>query len=198
MKRIFSSRSGITVLETIIVLIIGSLIISGIWVTYSQLGLNDKIRRTITAVDKTTIATREFLASRNNVPVDLSLQMHNRDLMPAEVSFSNIVGNQANYTSPLGANFVVTSVPGPSQRLFFIRVTFNRNGAECQRLVSSIMGNFRMIKERGLASFSLGLMIRGEAVGGVPLTPDDVPEPSEIVTECSRTNAVGFYFAVRP
>ena len=201
MKKIFSSRSGITLLETVIVLIIGSLIISGIWITYSQLSLNDKVRRTALAIDKTVIATREFLASRDTVPTDLSNQMHNRNLMPSELIFEGGIGVGTiliPYISPFGTRFIVTSVAASTQRLFVIQIRFNIGSAECTRLVPLVMGNIGRARETGRAGFILGAITRGEAPTGAALVSGDILTPDEVLTACRGATAVSLYYYARP
>jgi len=191
--KILSNRSGMTILETIIVLIIGGLIISGIWVTYSEMSLNDKIRRTVNAIDKTTAKTRDFLSARTTVPADLSVRMHDQNLMPAELTFKSTAGNISTYTSPLSNDFYVTANI-TSDRMFFVRVAFKRGSRECQRLAPIMLGTDRGMNERGIVGYSLGTLIVGEQTN----IPRRTITPADLLQQCPLSSAIGFYFAVRP
>lgn len=195
--KILHSRSGMTLLETVIVLVIGGMIISGIWVAYSQMTMNEKIRRTVNVIDKTANATLTFLSSYNTVPADLSRMMYNQNLMPSEVVLQTLNPTLAIFYSPLGTSYYVADFAGSQGRMFVIRIGVNVGSNECQRLVPLIIGNMRMINERGIVGYAVGSKNVGQQQATGPLTTADIMSPQEIVQECQGADILRFFYGMR-
>jgi len=197
--KIILNRSGMTILETIIVLIIGGLIISGIWVTYSEMSLNDKIRRTQTAITKTAMVVRDFMSARTQFPANFSTTLHNQNLMPSELTFDAVNANTANYISPLNQRFYTNPVTqgALAHRAFYMHIAVKNNSQECARLLPKLIGNNRLIAEYGIIGYNVGSISRGAPYGDPP--PLEAPTPQEVLTICGgNTTFIGLHFAVRP
>lgn len=195
--KLISNRSGITLLETIIVLIIGGLIISGIWVAYSEAALNDKIRRTTVLIDKTATATWDYLSTRNEVPANLSLEMHEKNLMPSDLVVRQLTSGLAIYTSPLSMSFYVSSCAGCTTTRFVIRVGVT--STQCKRLIPAMIGNFGLVRERNIIGFAVGTISRGEQGNGARLEPGDLLTPDEIIEHCALSEGIfRLFYKLRP
>ncbi len=197
--KLISNRSGITLLETIIVLIIGGLVISGIWGAYSQISLNNKIQRTQNAISKTTANVRDFMVHRTQFPVQFSVMLHDQGLMPSELTFDNISGSTATYTSPLSQRFYVIPVTSGAvaQRAFYMHIGIRSGSLECKRLIPALIGTNRLITEQGIVGYSFGSIRRGQPFNDPP--PLAAPTPNEILTNCAAgTTFIGLHYSARP
>lgn len=186
MARIFGNQSGLTLIETISVLIIGALIIGGTWIGYAQIRMNDQVNRTIAVMDQTIQVTRDFLASRNTASAKLSRELVEGNMMPSDLTYKGVAGSNTTtvlsgynptdlisgeasaariFTSPLGHDFFVQypdgARVGPLIRFFEIRIGFVDTGtqklsAQCMQLLPKIIGSKQMMSNRGLVGYWYG------------------------------------------
>lgn len=225
MQRDSLNSRGLTLLETVMVLIIAGLIAGSIWVAYSKANVNDRVQRTISAIDKTINVTRDYMLTKNATllwPIPgsgtISQDLYSAGVMPTELSFEGIntgiaplVGMQATnvavFKSPLGFHYFMQ--PGPTASTFEIRVGFPEaasappfsNPDECMQLIPALIGNTRVMQDRGLVGWwyggatSITTQAGGGVAGSVPVPSFD---PTVVGNNCINANDIRLYFSVRP
>lgn len=149
--RRLSGQAGLSLVETVLVMVIASLILGGLWAAYAEIRLSNQVNDTVAAVDKTVQTVRELLATKATVPFNLAEQLYAQDIMPPELSYkgtttvlSSKLNGQCNtftnpqlcsnppvYTTPLGHEFFVqymdekgTWVSNATSRLFNVSIGF--------------------------------------------------------------------------
>lgn len=167
-------QAGLSLVETVLVLLVASIILGGVWVGYAQIRLTDQVNRTVIALDQTLQNTRDYLAGFATVPSatgatnSLSYILYNKGLMPVDLSYTGttsaslagLTGGTQVFRSPLGHDFFVQSIGATN--VFEVRIGFTdvQNkfsfANQCLALMPKIIGNSRMIKERGLVGYWYG------------------------------------------
>lgn len=174
MDRFFgkAAQRGITILETVIVLIIGGLLISGIWVTYSNVNLNQKVGQGLTGITALSNNTREFLDGYAEVPTDLSDRIHNAgNVYPSNFIYAGLNplrGNIPYYTSPMGGPVWVEYRTAST---FAIHISVV-NERICTLFASKMFGSDASLRERGLRQYTFFTITRNAPV--TALTPQQV------------------------
>jgi len=206
------NQRGLTILETVIVLMIAALIISGIWMAYAGANLNDRVSRTAGVVDKTLQAARDYLTSKSAMLTspqsDLSTNLYNQGLMPSELSYKSVSGTTRIFNSPLGYDFSIQNSATPEvingntiYDVFEIDISFaSMVGAAttqktCLALMPKLIGTQTMINERGIIGWSYGGQLSGLPTGSGPASP---PGTAQQATACAAANGAVLYFRYRP
>lgn len=167
-----TSRRGITILETVIVLIIGGLLISGIWVAYSSANRTQKVSVGLAGLTLLSNNTREFLGGYATVPTDLSDRIHNAgNIYPSNFIYAGLNplrGNIPYYTSPLGGPIWVEY---RTDTTFAIHISVV-NPEICKDFSSKLFGMDATLRERGLRQYTFFTITRNAPV--TALTPQQV------------------------
>jgi len=205
------NQRGLTILETIIVLMIAALIISGIWMAYAGANLNDRVSRTAGVVDKTLQVARDYLTSKSlptvSAPTYLSDDLYTQGLMPSELSYKSLNGTTRVFTSPLGYDFFIQNSPTPETingntiyDVFEIHISFTSavtatTQKTCLALMPKLIGTQTMINERGIIGWTYGGQSSGLPASSASTTP---PGTNQQVSACAAANEAVLYFRYRP
>ena len=196
------TQRGLTILETVIVLIIAGLIVSAVWVAFSRVNQNDRVARTLAVVDKTVQITRDYLLSKPNVPASLSVDLYNYGAMPTDLTFVAATATAATFNSPLGQSFAVGAYTGNAPTLnpyFEMDITFQPGSAQCTQLMPQILGNGRLIADRGVVGYAFGGLTSGQpSNGNTPAVPTTDNFSISGKKGCSTAGMATLYFAMRP
>ncbi len=161
------SCAGLSILETIMVLVIAGLIIGAIWINYGQVTMNDKVQRTVGGIYKTLENARDFLQTHDDVPKgtpSFGTQLLTANAYPADFLVLNESTSEDPPTlaPPLGAQFTATPNNSDAKRFDF-NLTLT-NDTECKKLALALFSNNRALKEKGVVNY---------AVNGVAATFDN-------------------------
>ena len=181
------NQHGITLLETVVVLLIGGLVISGIWIAYSQVTLNQRVQRTINATDKTIDAARDFLSNFRTAPPNFGRALYDQSVMPPELKPVTVDERTVVYLSPLGANFIIG--PAYGGRLMSIAVNF-RTSAECVRMAAGFLGSTELIKQRSITGYEIDNIRSGTRVNLNAAV--QTPTSADISRACNANGATIF------
>ncbi len=208
-------QQGLTILELIIVLIVAGLIMAAVWIAYSSVNRNDRVTRTVSAIDKTAQAARDYLASQPTVPPALSTNLYTpTDLMPSELTFkggtsilSNVNAGTQVFRSPLGYDFFVQSVTG-NTNIFEVRIGLTNisgkpPGSICLALIPKLIGNMNMVNERGIVGWQYSNLLSGTTAttNGMPSGISDGAAPltsAQQQSACATANDLHLYYSIRP
>jgi len=209
----FQNQRGLTILETIIVLMIAGLIISGIWMAYAGANLNDRVARTAGVVDKTLQVARDYLTSKS-LPTSpqtyLSNDLYTQGLMPSELSYKGPNGTTQVFTSPLGYDFFIQNSTTPETingntifDVFEIHISFvGTTGVitaqkTCLALMPKLIGTQTMINERGMIGWIYGGQPSGLPAGNAVQAIGTLT-PAQQAAACAAANNAVLYFRYRP